>query len=156
MEDCSTTEKIIEKGYNEPCFNPWIGSEISAINQGFLILLGVEKDDGFEDLDYLVNKTIGLRIFKDDNNNMNLSLKDVNGEALIVSQFTLCADTQKGRRPSFISAALPKMADEMYKQYCNKLICEGIPVQTGKFGAIMEVAIVNDGPVTVVLNSNDR
>ena len=132
------------------------GSEISAINQGFLILLGVEKDDGFEDLNYLVNKTIDLRIFKDDNNNMNLSLKDVNGEALIVSQFTLCADTKRGRRPSFINAAPPEVAEIKYEKFCEKLRGENISVQMGKFGSMMEVKLVNDGPVTIVLDSREK
>ena len=132
------------------------GSEISAINRGFLVLLGVEKDDGIEDLDYLVNKTVDLRLFKDDNNNMNLSLKDVGGEALVVSQFTLCADTRKGRRPSFINAAPVEVADSVYQQYCEKLREENIFVQTGQFGAMMEVALINDGPVTIVLDSRER
>lgn len=131
-------------------------NEISAINQGFLILLGVEKDDASEDLDYLVNKTVGLRIFKDNNNNMNLSIKDVGGEALVVSQFTLCAETRKGRRPSFINAAPSEVADSMYQLYCEKLRKENISVQMGQFGAMMEVALINDGPVTIVLDSRER
>ena len=132
------------------------GLEIGAINQGFLILLGIEKDDGSDDLDYLVNKTIGLRIFKDGGGDMNLSLKDVNGEVLVVSQFTLCANTRKGRRPSFISAAPPELADSVYQQYCEKLREENISVQTGQFGAMMEVKLINDGPVTIMLNSREN
>ena len=134
-----------------------INSEkISSIDLGLLILLGIEKDDDQSDLDYLVKKTAELRVFDDEDNNMNLSIQDVGGEALVVSQFTLCADTHKGRRPSFIKAAPPVMADEMYQKYCNKLIYEGVPVQTGKFGAMMDVALINEGPVTIILDSNDR
>ena len=132
------------------------GKEISIINKGLLVLIGVEKDDSSEDLDYLVSKTVGLRIFKDENANMNLSIKDVGGEALVVSQFTLCADTNKGRRPSFITAAPPEMAYNIYQQYCKKLRKENISVQTGQFGAMMEVELVNDGPVTIVLDSRER
>ena len=130
--------------------------QISFINQGFLVLLGVAKDDAFVDLDYLVKKTVGLRIFKDKDNNMNLSILDVSGEALVVSQFTLCADTNKGRRPSFINAAPSKVADSMYQQYCEKLREENVSVMTGQFGAMMEVRLINDGPVTILLNSRER
>ena len=132
------------------------GKQIGSINQGLLILLGVAKEDVITDLDYLVKKTAGLRIFKDKHANMNLSIEDVEGEALVVSQFTLCADTNKGRRPSFINAAPPEMANNMYQQYCKKLRKENIAVQTGQFGAMMEVTLVNDGPVTIVLDSRER
>ena len=130
--------------------------QIGSINQGLLILLGVAKDDASVDLDYLVKKTVGLRIFKDEDNNMNLSIQDAGGEALVVSQFTLCADTNKGRRPSFLSAAVPEVADSMYQQYCEKLREENISVETGQFGAMMEVKLINDGPVTILLNSRER
>ena len=129
---------------------------IGEIATGFLILLGVERGDTQDDLNCLVNKTIGLRIFKDDNKNMNLSIKDIGGEALIVSQFTLCADTSRGRRPSFIKAANPEEADIMYQQFCKHLIMNNIPVQTGKFGAMMDVSLVNDGPVTILLDSREK
>jgi D-tyrosyl-tRNA(Tyr) deacylase len=132
------------------------GETISKIAAGFLILLGVEQGDKEDDLNYLVKKTVGLRIFKDDNNNMNLSIQDINGEALVVSQFTLCADTSRGRRPSFIRAASPEDADQMYQQYCEQLTVNNISVQTGKFGAMMDVSLVNDGPVTIILNSRDK
>ena len=132
------------------------GKEVGSIDLGLLVLLGVAKEDVSADLDYLVKKTIGLRIFKDENANMNLSIKDVGGEALVVSQFTLCADTNKGRRPSFISAAVPEVADSMYQQYCEKLREENISVETGQFGAMMEVKLINDGPVTILLNSRER
>ena len=129
---------------------------IGEITTGFLILLGVEQSDTQDDLDYLVKKTIGLRIFKDDNKNMNLSIKDVGGEALVVSQFTLCADTSRGRRPSFIKAAYPEEADSMYQQFCEQLTMKNISVQTGKFGAMMDVSLVNDGPVTIILDSREK
>ena len=132
------------------------GNKVSSIHKGFLIFLGVEKDDVQEDLDYIFNKTVGLRIFKDDQKNMNLSIQDVGCEALVVSQFTLCASTQKGRRPSFIKAAEPYIAKKSYDQFCTKLKEINIPVQTGCFGAMMEVGLVNDGPVTILLDSRDR
>jgi D-tyrosyl-tRNA(Tyr) deacylase len=132
------------------------GETISKIAAGFLILLGVEQGDKEDDLNYLVKKTVGLRIFKDGNNNMNLSIQDINGEALVVSQFTLCADTSRGRRPNFIRAASPEDADQMYQQYCEQLTVNNISVQTGKFGAMMDVSLVNDGPVTIILNSRDK
>ena len=129
------------------------GEKISEIDAGLLILLGVAQEDMEEDVDYLVNKTTGLRIFKDDNQNMNLSVQDVGGEILVVSQFTLYADTRRGRRPSFISAAKPKMAEYMYDQYCQKLQLFGISVSKGQFGAVMNVELINDGPVTIMLDS---
>ena len=131
------------------------GKEVGSIDLGLLVLLGVAKEDVSADLDYLVKKTIGLRIFKDENANMNLSIKDVGGEALVVSQFTLCADTKKGQRPSFINAAPPEIAESIYQQYCEKLREENISVQMGQFGAMMEVKLINDGPVTIVLNSRE-
>ena len=135
----------------------FVASEkISSINQGLLILLGVEKKDGQADLDYLVKKTAKLRIFKDNEQHINLSIQDVRGEALVVSQFTLCADTRKGRRPSFIHAADPEMADAMYQEFCRKLADFSIPVQTGRFGAMMDVELVNNGPVTIILDSRRK
>jgi D-tyrosyl-tRNA(Tyr) deacylase len=129
---------------------------IGEIATGFLILLGVEQSDTQDDLNYLVKKTIGLRIFKNDTKNMNLSIKDVGGEALVVSQFTLCADTSRGRRPSFIKAANPEEADSMYQQFCEQLTMNNLSVQTGKFGAMMDVSLVNDGPVTIILDSREK
>jgi D-tyrosyl-tRNA(Tyr) deacylase len=131
-------------------------TQISSIKNGFLILLGVQQGDDEKDLEYLVKKTVGMRIFKDDNQHMNLSIKDVNGEALVVSQFTLCADTHKGRLPSFIHAAPPEIAGQMYQQFCEQLKIAGVPVQTGKFGAMMDVSLINDGPVTIILDSRDK
>ena len=132
------------------------GKEISIIDKGLLVLIGVEKDDVSEDLDYLVSKTIGLRIFKDENTNMNLSICDTGCEVLVVSQFTLCADTSKGRRPSFVNAAAPDIAENIYQQYCEKLKEKDIAVKTGQFGSMMEVALINDGPVTILLDSRKR
>ena len=129
---------------------------IGEIATGLLILLGVEQSDTQDDLNYLVKKTVGLRIFKDDNKNMNLSIKDVGGEALVVSQFTLCADTSRGRRPSFIKAANPEEADSMYQQFCEQLTMNNLSVQRGKFGAMMDVSLVNDGPVTIILDSREK
>ena len=127
--------------------------KISEIGFGLLILLGIAREDEERDIDYLVKKTAGLRIFKDDRQNMNLSIQDVGGEILVVSQFTLCADTRKGRRPTFVGAAEPKMAENMYDQYCQKLQLLNIPVSKGQFGASMDVGLINDGPVTILLDS---
>ena len=129
---------------------------ISEIDVGFLILLGVEQGDAQDDLNYLVKKTVGLRIFKDKNKNMNLSIKEVGGKALVVSQFTLCADTSRGRRPSFLKAANPNDADTMYQQFCEQLIMNSIAVERGVFGAMMDVSLVNDGPVTIFLESREK
>ena len=127
--------------------------KISEIGEGLLILLGVAHKDVIKDINYLVKKTAKLRIFNDNKQNMNLSLQDVGGEALVVSQFTLCANTRKGRRPSFISAAEPIMAENMYDQYCRQLQLLNIPVAKGQFGANMDIKLINDGPVTIVLDS---
>ena len=129
--------------------------KISSIRSGLLILLGVTKEDVEKDIDYLVKKTAGLRIFKDANQNMNLSIQDVGGEALVVSQFTLCADTRRGRRPSFIDAAEPILEENMYDLYCQKLQLLNIPVSKGKFGSMMDVKLINNGPVTIILDSQE-
>ena len=126
---------------------------ISKIKHGMVILLGVDKMDIDADADFLVNKILSLRIFDDESAKMNLSIKDVNGAALIVSQFTLCSNTHKGRRPSFINAALPEKGNRLYKYFMLQLEDKGIRVKSGKFGAKMDVELVNDGPVTFILNS---
>ena len=137
--------------------NVKIGQNIvGQISNGLVILLGVKKEDNEEDADFLVKKVSGLRIYNDSNEKMNLSIKDVDGSALVISQFTLCGDTKKGLRPSFIHAAPPEMAENMYQKFCEKLRDEGIPVQTGKFGAMMDVSLINDGPVTIILDSKDK
>lgn len=131
------------------------GRLAGKIDQGLVILLGVMGDDDEDDADFLVKKIAGLRIFNDENDKLNLSVKDVHGAALVVSQFTLCADTHKGRRPSFIRAAPPEKGLELYEDFMKKLEGQGVPVQSGEFGAMMNVNIQNDGPVTIVLNSRD-
>jgi D-tyrosyl-tRNA(Tyr) deacylase len=128
---------------------------VGEIEHGLVILLGVQKDDTEKDADFLVNKISGLRIFADENDKMNLSIKDVSGSALVISQFTLCGDTKKGRRPSFIHAAPPEEGNRLYEYFMSELEKEGVPVQSGEFGAMMAVELVNDGPVTFVLNSKD-
>ena len=130
--------------------------KISEIGFGLLILLGITQEDGERDIDYLVKKTAELRIFKDDGQKMNLSIQDVGGEILVVSQFTLCADTRRGRRPSFIRAAEPKMAKNMYDQYCQKIQLLNIPISKGQFGASMDVGLINDGPLTIILDSREN
>lgn len=127
------------------------GKLYSEINQGFLVLLGVEKGDDKTNAEKLADKICKLRIFEDENGKMNKSITDVNGEILVVSQFTLAGDCKKGTRPSFDKAEIPQIANELY-EYFNKLITEkNIPVKTGVFGAMMEVELINDGPVTFMV-----
>ena len=128
------------------------GEIVGRIGCGLLVLLGVEGDDLPEDADYMASKTAGLRIFSDDSGNMNRSVLDAGGSVLVVSQFTLAADTRRGRRPSFSAAATPDLAESLYRRYVESLKAEGVPVQTGTFQAMMEVELVNDGPVTVLLD----
>lgn len=130
--------------------------KISEIKKGFLLLVGVTHEDTDEDLKYLVNKIVHLRIFEDENNKMNLSIKDVEGSILSVSQFTLYGDTKKGRRPSFVKAAKPDEAEALYNAFNKALRTEGIVTETGEFGAMMDVALINDGPVTLIIDSKDR
>jgi len=133
------------------------GAVKSAIGQGLLVLLGVGHEDGEEDIDYLVKKTAGLRIFNDADGVMNRSVVDVEGEALVVSQFTLMASTKKGNRPSYIEAAGHEKAIPLYEAFCRRLEeAIGKPVGTGEFGADMKVALVNDGPVTICIDSKNR
>ena len=128
------------------------GKVVGSIERGFLVLLGVHVSDGFTDADYIVKKISGLRVFEDENGKMNRSLSDVNGELLIVSQFTLYGDARHGNRPSFIEAALPETAIPLY-EYAVKRLSETFRVQTGVFGADMKVSLVNDGPVTILMDS---
>ena len=128
---------------------------VGKIDNGLVILLGVQKGDTEKDANFLVNKISGLRIFSDENDKMNLSIKDVNGSALIISQFTLCGDTKKGRRPSFIKAATPDDGNKLYEYFMSEMKKDGVPIESGEFGAMMDVALVNNGPVTFILNSKD-
>ncbi len=128
------------------------GKEIAKIGQGMLILLGVVQDDTEENLAAMVKKASALRIFRDAEDKMNLSVKDINGEALVVSQFTLCADTRKGTRPSFIKAAVPEIASPMVDEFVRRFNEAGIPTQQGQFGGDMKVSLLNDGPVTIILD----
>ena len=125
---------------------------VGQIDQGILVLFGCHKDDKDNQIDYLVDKLINMRIFSDENDKMNLSLKDIEGDILVVSQFTLLADTKKGRRPSFINSMEPKMANEFYEKFISKLKEHIKNVSTGIFGAKMQVSLINDGPVTFVLD----
>lgn len=127
------------------------GQTISSIGKGLLILLGVGHNDGEEQAKFLAEKIANLRVFEDEQGKTNLSILDVKGEAIVVSQFTLYADTRKGRRPSFIDAALPEVAESLVDRFTDLLRGHGVPTQTGKFGAHMEVEIHNDGPVTIWL-----
>ena len=132
------------------------GKTVSSIKKGFLVLLGVMKGDGKAGMDYILRKVANLRVFYDSRGKMNLSLKDISGEALVVSQFTLAADTRKGNRPSFTDAESPEQAEALYKEFMERLRTEGIKVQGGVFGADMKVSLVNDGPVTIMLDSSER
>lgn len=129
---------------------------VGQIDKGFLILLGVENGDDQRDAEVLAAKISGLRVFTDENDKMNLSLTDVGGGVLVISNFTLCADCSRGRRPSFISAARPETAEPLYEYFCKKIIDNGISrVEKGVFGADMQVSLTNDGPVTIEINSKD-
>lgn len=132
------------------------GETVGAIGPGVLVLLGVGRGDTEADARYIAEKVAHLRIFPDDNGNMNRSLLDAGGAALVVSQFTLHGDARKGRRPSFIAAAPPDEAAALYEACCRELAGLGVPVQTGRFQAMMAVELVNDGPVTILLDSEKQ
>ena len=129
---------------------------IGKIQRGFLLLVGVTHDDAMEDMEYLVRKIVQMRIFEDEEGKLNRSIQDIGGEILSVSQFTLYADTKKGNRPSFSKAAPGAVALEMFEQFNGLLRDTGIPVETGQFGADMKVELLNDGPVTILLDSKNR
>ena len=131
------------------------GRTTADIDKGFLLLLGVKNGDTENDAIKLANKISGLRIFNDENDKMNLSLADVGGKVVVVSNFTLYADCSHGRRPSFIGAARPEVSEPLYEFFCEKLREKGVEVQTGEFGADMKVSVLNDGPVTLVIDSED-
>ena len=128
----------------------------SSIDRGYLVLFGVEKNDTKEQADWLANKICALRCFPDENEKMNLSIKDINGEMLIVSQFTLCADCKKGTRPSFDKSEEPKRANELYELFVQKVREHGIKTAVGKFASMMDVELINDGPVTFMLEASNH
>ena len=131
-----------------------VASEVvGQIDHGLLVLLGVEQGDAADDVAYLVDKTVGLRVFEDAAGKMNLALTDVRGAMLVVSQFTLLGDCRKGKRPSFDAAAPPELAEQLYDAFVAAVRDRGIPVATGRFRAMMDVALINDGPVTLILDS---
>ena len=130
------------------------GSVVSEIRKGLLVFLGVAQEDTPADVNYMASKIANLRIFEDDEGRMNLSILDVGGEALVVSQFTLYGDCRKGRRPSFIHAARPEKADPLYQAFMDEISRLGVPVKAGIFQAMMDVELINDGPVTMMLDSN--
>ena len=127
------------------------GNIIGKIDKGFLVLIGIKVGDTKEQADYLVKKLCNLRVFSDENDKMNLSIKDVKGKLLIVSQFTLYGDCSQGNRPSFIEAARPEEANPLYEYFCNQCELNDIEVQKGIFGADMKVELINDGPVTIII-----
>lgn len=127
------------------------GKIVGNIQRGFLVLLGVTHNDTMENADYLVKRLYNLRVFEDENGKMNLAIKDICGELLIVSQFTLYADCSNGNRPSFTNAAKPEIANELYEYFCKKCSENNIKVEKGIFGADMKVSLLNDGPVTIIL-----
>ena len=131
------------------------GKIAGEIQQGLLLLVGICPEDGQEDIEYAVRKISQMRIFSDDADKMNLSVQDVGGQILSISQFTLYADTKKGNRPAFTGAARPDLATALYDQF-NQKLARTVPVQTGEFGADMKVSLVNDGPVTIVLDTKAR
>ncbi|MCL4169057.1 UNVERIFIED_CONTAM: hypothetical protein GTU68_059459 [Idotea baltica] len=133
------------------------GEKVASIEKGLLVLLGIVNDDNQEDIKWLSNKTINLRVFSDENGIMNKSLKDVDGDVIVVSQFTLHASTKKGNRPSYIKAAKPDIAIPLYENFVKQLEIDlGKPIQTGQFGADMKVDLLNDGPVTIIIDSKNK
>ena len=132
------------------------GELISSIEKGYMLLLGVMKGDTEKEAELLARKTASLRVFEDENGKMNLSVNDIGGEILAVSQFTLCADCKKGNRPSFINSEEPENANRLYEYFCEELLKNGVKaVKKGIFGADMKVALINDGPVTIILDSDE-
>lgn len=129
----------------------------SSIDKGFLILLGTEEADNQEDIDWLVKKILGLRVFDDENGVMNLNINDINGNIIVVSQFTLMASYKKGNRPSYLRAGKHEISIPLYNNFCKQLAKEfGKPIQTGEFGANMQVNLINDGPVTICMDTKNK
>jgi D-tyrosyl-tRNA(Tyr) deacylase len=131
------------------------GEVVGTIGKGLLLLVGVGQEDGELDLIWMADKLAGLRIFEDEAGKMNLSVEDVQGAILSVSQFTLYGDCRKGKRPNFMAAARPELAESLYGQFNERLRARGLQVETGRFGAMMDVSLVNDGPVTLILDSRN-
>ena len=129
------------------------GELVGEIGQGYMVLVGAEEGDAEADVNYCADKIVGLRVFEDADDKLNLSVKDVGGSVLLVSQFTLLGDARKGRRPSFIRAARPELAEPLFEKLVQRVSDAGIPVATGRFRTHMEVSLVNDGPVTILLDS---
>ena len=132
------------------------GEVIGSVNRGFNVLLGISKDDTIEDVNYIKDKIVNLRVFEDEDNKMNKSLLDIQGELLVISQFTLYGDCRKGRRPNFMEAMKGSEAEKLYETFLEEIKKSGLRVQCGKFGADMTVDIVNDGPVTILLDSSRK
>ena len=145
---------VIQRAKNASVFVE--GTTVGSIDHGFVVLLGVTHEDTEEDVAYLVNKIIHLRVFEDEHGKMNHSLKDIDGSILSISQFTLYGDTKKGRRPSFTQAAKPDIANQLYEQFNTSIKEEGIHVETGRFGAMMDVSFTNEGPVTLIVDSKNK
>lgn len=131
------------------------GKMVASIGSGLLLLVGVDPEDHQEDLEYMARKVLNMRVFSDDEGKMNLSVKDIGGKILSVSQFTLFANTKKGNRPAFTEAAPPKIARKLYQDF-NQILSRKIPLETGEFGSDMKVSLINDGPVTILLDSKNR
>lgn len=131
------------------------GKKIAAIPQGLVVLLGIRKGDDVADVKYIASKIAGLRVFEDDAGKLNLSIKDIGGSVLLISQFTLYGDCRRGRRPSFTMAAGSVEAEPLYEEFGRELERQGVPVQNGRFGASMTVEIINEGPVTLILDSDE-
>ncbi|GLI54175.1 D-aminoacyl-tRNA deacylase [Thermodesulfovibrio yellowstonii] len=129
------------------------GETISEIGKGILVFLGIDKNDSKNDVEYLAEKLVNLRIFEDNNSKMNLSIKDVGGEIMVVSEFTLAGDCKKGNRPSFDKAMPPEEAEKLYRDFIDSLRSKGIPVKEGVFRSFMHVSLINEGPVTFILNT---
>ena len=132
------------------------GNLYSEINYGFLVLIGICDDDRYDDIEWLTRKIINLRVFGDELGKMNRSIQDINGEILIVSQFTLYASVKKGNRPSFVASARPEIAIPLYEKFIDQLKKYDIKIQTGVFGANMQIELVNDGPVTIIIDSKNK
>ena len=132
------------------------GEVLGEINNGLMVFLGVEEGDTEQDMVYLAGKIVGLRIFEDTAGKMNLGVKEIGGSLLVVSQFTLLGDVRKGKRPSFVQAADPQTGNRLYEQFVEWIRKDGLPVETGKFRAMMNVSLVNEGPVTILLDSRKR